>query len=367
MSCSRTTTSSKGPRSVSRPTDRPTVGVIVPAMNSSDFIDQALGSVAMQTRPVDQIVVVDDCSDDDTVRRVERWSGVLPLTLVRNTRRLGVWGARGTGIERLGTDLVCQLDGDDAFLPHHVEAMCDAYDASPGLISPRPLTWTGRGPFVPGTYTKGRLPLPGDQLVQLLAQNYVVVGALYSRALYDKVGGFRQIAYGEEWDLWLRLVAAGAVVSKPADPSYVYRVRSSSYAGGFARNEAETEVLGRFLAETGDPRLRRAVKIALLQRTGTDGLPEAHDPLAAAGVDAAVLTRAGLGRDHLVYVRRDPDLGWVLSGRDEETGGPATAVIADDGRPVLRMTGGQNDCEVTFVEDELLRRDTSSLRDVLRC
>lgn len=350
-----------------RPSDRPTVGVIVPAMNSSDFIDQALGSVAMQTRPVDRVVVVDDCSDDDTVRRVERWSGVLPLTLVRNPRRLGVWGARGTGIERLDTDLVCQLDGDDAFLPHHVEAMCDAYDACPGLISPRPLTWTGRGPFVPATYTKGRLPLPGDQLVQLLAQNYVVVGAMYSRELYDKVGGFRQIAYGEEWDLWLRLVAAGAVVSKPADPSYVYRVRASSYAGGFARNEAETEVLGRFLAEADDPRLRRAAKIALLQRTGPDGLPAAPEPLVAAVPDAAVLARAGLERDHLVYGRRDPDLGWVLAGRDAETGGPATAVIAEDGRPVLRMTGAGNDYEVTFVEDELLRRDPSSLRDVLRC
>ncbi|MEU0810388.1 glycosyltransferase family A protein [Streptomyces sp. NPDC005970] len=341
---------------------RDTVGVVIAAMNSAAFIDQALGSLAMQTTHADQVVVVDDHSDDDTVRLVERWRAILPLTLLRNRgpRRLGVWGARRAAIEVLETDLVLQLDGDDLVLPHHVAAMSETYAASPGLISPRPLTWTGQGPFRPATYTKGGLPLPGDQLVQLLAQNYVVVGSLYARELYERIGGYRQVAYGEEWDLWLRLVAAGARVSKPDEPSYVYRVRASSYAGGFARNEAETEVLNRFLGGSDHPVHRRAAKVALLQRTGIAAL----GPLAPVDGPLPEPVRAfAAGHDPaLTRAHHDPDLGWVLSF---DSGGEV--VVTDDAaRVIVHVVEKDGNYEAVEIADPLMRRDASSLRDILR-
>ncbi|MGY0057647.1 glycosyltransferase family 2 protein [Streptomyces sp. LZ34] len=344
---------------------RDTVGVVIAAMNSAAFIDQALGSLAMQTTPADQVVVIDDHSDDDTVRLVERWRAILPLTLLRNhgPRRLGVWGARRTAIEALETDLVLQLDGDDLVLPHHVAAMSETYAASPGLVSPRPLTWTGQGPFRPATYTKGGLPLPGDQLIQLLAQNYVVVGSLFARELYERVGGYRQVAYGEEWDLWLRLVAAGARVSKPDEPSYVYRVRASSYAGGFARNEAETEVLNRFLKDAEHPVHRQAVKVALLQRTGLAALG-ALTPVSGPLPEPVRVFAAGHERP-LARAYRDPDLGWVLCFASGDFG--CEVVVADDeARVIVHVAEKDGNYEAVEIADPLMRRDASSLRDILR-
>lgn len=229
-----------------------TVGVVVAARNSVEVLDQALGSIATQTVPVDEVVVVDDCSDDDTAACARRWSAVLPLRVHETGSRLGLWGGRRAGIAELTTDLVLQLDADDMFAPHHVEEMLAAYRRQPGLVSPRPLTWTGRGPWRPAEYAKGRFPLPGDQLAQLLCTNYVLVGAMYPRNLYEEVGGYRETRFGEDWDLWLRLVAAGAVVSKPDDATYVYRVRAAGYSL-FDKDVAETEVLDRFLAECADP------------------------------------------------------------------------------------------------------------------
>jgi glycosyltransferase involved in cell wall biosynthesis len=333
------------------------VGVVVAAMNSTEFLDQALGSIAAQTVPVDEVVVVDDCSDDDTAAHARRWTSVLPLRVLETGQRLGIWGGRRTGIAELTTDLVLQLDADDMFAPHHVAAMVEAYRRQPGLVSPRPLTWTGSGPWRHAEYAKARFPLPGDQLAQLLCTNYVLVGAMYPRKLYEEVGGYRQTRFGEDWDLWLRLVAAGAVVSKPDDATYVYRVRAASYSSLFDKDVAQTEVLDRFLADCADPRYRRVAKLALLQRIGpafTDGLPEAF----LAPAQDRLLADAGLTADRAYS---DPDLGLVVQA------GTHLAVIGRDPQRLVLAgpvhASGRVDAE--FIEDETLRRDRSSLRDVL--
>lgn len=342
------------------------IGVVVPAMNSVEFLDQALGSVAAQTVPVDEIVVVDDCSDDDTEAHARRWTSVLPLKVLSTGQRTGIWGGRRAGLAALGTDLVMQLDADDMFAPHHVEVMRDAYAARPGLISPRPLTWTGRGPWRQAEYTKARFPLPGDQLAQLLCTNYVLVGAMYPRRLYERIGGYRPTRFGEDWDLWVRLVAAGAEVSKPDDPSYVYRVRASSYSSLFDKDVAQTEVLRRFLDECDSPVHRRAAKLAILQRIGpafTEGLP----PAPVSAERQRLLAGAGWDPDRVVDAHTDPELGLVVR------------MVAADGEERLAVIGGVPErivlagpvrgggrIEADVVEDETLRRDRSSLRDILR-
>jgi len=335
------------------------VGVVVAAMNSVEFLDQALASLATQTVPADEVVVVDDSSDDDTAAHARRWTSVLPLRVLTTERRMGIWGGRRTGIAALTTDLVMQLDADDLVTPHHVEAMRDAFVRRPGLVSPRPLTWTGRGAWRPADYAKARLPLPGDQLAQLLCTNYVLVGAMYPRKLYEEVGGYRRTRFGEDWDLWLRLVAAGAAVSKPGDATYVYRVRPTSYSSLFDKDVAQTEVLDRFLAECTDPKYRRVAKLALLQRVGP---AEGLTPTPVTPAQERVLSAAGLHGE--LTGLTDPDLGLVV--RVSANNGEQVAVL-DGERLVLAgpvRAGGW--VEARVIEDNGLRRDRSSLRDVLR-
>lgn len=338
----------------------PRVGVVVAAMNSVEFLDQALGSLATQTVPADEVVVVDDASDDHTAAHARRWTAVLPLRVLTTGRRLGIWGGRRTGIAALTTDLVMQLDADDLVTPHHVEAMRDAYVRRPGLVSPRPLTWTGHGAWQPANYAKARFPLPGDQLAQLLCTNYVLVGAMYPRELYEKVGGYRQTRFGEDWDLWLRLVAAGAEVSKPDEATYVYRVRATSYSTLFDKDVAQTEVLTRFLAECADPRYRRAAKLALLQRVGPAG---DLTPVSVTPVQERLLAQTGLRGNLTGHV--DPDLGLVVNV--SAANGSSVAVLGGVPERVVLAgpvrDGGRVEAEV--IEDESLRRDRSSLRDVL--
>ncbi|MDQ8706960.1 glycosyltransferase family A protein [Streptomyces sp. LHD-70] len=344
-------------------TVRPSIGVIIPACDAAEYIDQALASVAAQRQPVDEVVVFDDGSSDNTGLLAARWAGVLPMTVIRSETRSGIWRARQRAIAALESDVVLQLDADDFLLPHHVSTMYSAYLRHPGLISPRPLVWNGVGAWQESAYRKNALPLPGDQLEQLLVQNYVVVGGMYSKELYAEAGGYQSIDFCEDWDLWLRMVAAGATVHKPREATYVYRVRENSVAGLMDRQAAESGVLTKFLAGCDRPRYRRAAKISLLQRIGARHIASLPEVVPDAA-QRRVLERLGVPVGRVRSTRADPDLGLLVEVPDDELPGAVWTVVDIEAGEVLvrgRLTGDA--LAVDFVGDESLVLRRSSLRD----
>ena len=229
-----------------------TIGVIIPAYNAGAWIDEALASVAAQKRAPDQVVVVDDASTDDTAEVANRWVDRLPLTVMTGRANTGPGGARRDGIAALTTDLVALLDADDVWLDHHLDVLQRAYERTgvEGLVSASALRW------VPGqaTATRGRpgpaeVPPPADQLRRLVERDFLFSGTLFSRSLHDRVGGFRDFRGTEDWDLWLRMVAAGARVVVPTLPTVLHRVHPASLSCGPNLVAEEIRVLETFLDE----------------------------------------------------------------------------------------------------------------------
>lgn len=113
----------------------PTISVLIPAYNVGRFIEETLASVAAQTRLPDEVIVVDDGSTDDTADKVNRFqrSGSLPIRLIRRSNG-GAAAARNTGFRTVSTELVACLDGDDLYLPHHLELLESAFFDYPDLV-----------------------------------------------------------------------------------------------------------------------------------------------------------------------------------------------------------------------------------------
>ena len=77
------------------------VSVIVATYNRAHLITRALDSVARQTEPPGEIVVVDDASQDDTATVVERWAAdsSIPVQLVVSPRNRGLGASRNTAMQ----------------------------------------------------------------------------------------------------------------------------------------------------------------------------------------------------------------------------------------------------------------------------
>jgi glycosyltransferase involved in cell wall biosynthesis len=90
------------------------IGVVVPVRDQAAFLGEALDSIAAQTLPAAEVIVVDDGSTDGSAD-VARARGVRTIT----TPGLGPGAARNAGAAALDTPLLAFLDADDRFTPDH--------------------------------------------------------------------------------------------------------------------------------------------------------------------------------------------------------------------------------------------------------
>jgi glycosyltransferase involved in cell wall biosynthesis len=243
---------------------RPAVGVVIPVHDGQAYLDEALASLCAQEEPAAQVVVVDDGSTDASVTIARRYQGRLPIEILRLGRRSGVSAARNAGVARLSTPLVAFLDADDVWYPRHLALAVDAYMRRGGLISPAALIWYSSGSTRSFQRWLGlRVPRDRRQLPALLQHNYVFVGALVARADLLAVGGFREPNIGEDWDLWIRLLAHGLRVTQLDEPTVLYRRHSANTTSQrVAMLPPIMELLRRAEVELGEryePAVRRSI------------------------------------------------------------------------------------------------------------
>jgi succinoglycan biosynthesis protein ExoO len=99
-----------------------TVSVIIPVYNVPDIVARALDSVMKQTVQPLEIIIIDDCSTDDTVEAIKRLNNPL-VRIVSTGKNVGCGPARNVGFKIARGDWLALLDADDAWLPERLERL----------------------------------------------------------------------------------------------------------------------------------------------------------------------------------------------------------------------------------------------------
>ena len=89
--------------------------IIIPTYNRASYLGAAIDSVLGQMVPGDELIVVDDGSDDDTPAVLRKYGS--RIAAIQGGHG-GAGRARNLGIERARNDLVAFLDSDDRWFPH---------------------------------------------------------------------------------------------------------------------------------------------------------------------------------------------------------------------------------------------------------
>jgi GT2 family glycosyltransferase len=203
--------------------------VVIPCWNGRRWLDGCLESVQAQTRPPDELIVVDNGSTDGSPGHVrERFLDARVVELGRNT---GFAGGANAGLRAAGSEVVALVNQDVRLAPDWLERACAALDAEPraasvatkmldlgdpsliydaGDVLRRDGACEQRGRF---TRDDGRFDEPGEVFGACAG------AALYRREAVLELGGFdeRFFLYLEDADLALRLRLAGwTCVYEPA-------------------------------------------------------------------------------------------------------------------------------------------------------
>jgi glycosyltransferase involved in cell wall biosynthesis len=191
----------------------PTVAVIIPVFDQARFLPDAIMSVLAQTRPADEIIVVDDGSTDDAAAVVAQFLGV---RLIRQENR-GPSAARNTGFRNCKARYVVFLDADDYLFPTGLEAGLASMAAHPDCALVHGgyrRVWEDGSP--PWTYIPSQNK--GDAYLAFLRKNHVgaIMTALFRRDCLLAVNGFdEKLRRAEDYDLYLRMARKYLIGSHP--------------------------------------------------------------------------------------------------------------------------------------------------------
>jgi glycosyltransferase involved in cell wall biosynthesis len=189
------------------------VSVVIPTLNYAAFVGRAIDSVLAQTRPVHEIIVVDDGSTDDTPAVLARYASRPHVRVLAGAGK-GVSAARNRGLAAARGDLVAVLDADDEWLPTKLARQLPLLleDPAVGVVGCANSVWRGDGRLIRTRYFPNP---PDDRLARMRAIALRVAwvgssnsGALLHRRVLDEVGGYAEdLVAAEDWEMWLRVAA----------------------------------------------------------------------------------------------------------------------------------------------------------------
>ena len=191
------------------------VSVVIPSYNVAAFLPQAIESVRAQTRPVHEVIVVDDGSTDGTGEVAARLGAIC----LRTPSNAGPGAARNLGVRAATGDVVAFLDGDDSWDREHCETTVQLLERFADVA----LAHARVRKFGTETYTPQppiALPpgVPSAALLTLLEYNTIPQsGVVVRRSVFLEAGGYNEsMRYSEDFDLWLRLARRHRFVSTGA-------------------------------------------------------------------------------------------------------------------------------------------------------
>ncbi len=186
---------------------QPIVTIIIPCYNQGKFLGESIDSALKQTYPHVQVIVVDDGSTDTTPEVARSYGDRIRLIRKENEGRAV---ARNTGILEAEGDWLLFLDSDDYLRLDAVEKHIEALSARPsGVVFHS--GWQSVDISGKVFNEDNPQPLDTDPFHGLIAGLCPHVGAvMVQRSVFATAGIFdERVVPQEDWDMWLRLAAAG--------------------------------------------------------------------------------------------------------------------------------------------------------------
>lgn len=203
---------------------RPRVSILMPVYDGvrPAHFALALESVFAQTRPPDDVIVV---SDGPLTAEQERVLAEHPMvTRVELPTRAGVGPALAAGLAVCQGDWVARADADDINEPSRLETQLSVLDATGADVCSSAMTeFMGSPDHVVGVR---RCPRTHREVARRMRWANPVnhPTAVFRRELAMSAGGYQDLPYLEDYDLWARMLRRGAVFVGSDEPLVRFRV-----------------------------------------------------------------------------------------------------------------------------------------------
>lgn len=202
------------------------VSVITPVYNVEKYIDETLESIFRQTYEDIEIVLVDDCSTDNSAQIIAKYKESHPeIVYFLQPKNMGAGAARNKALELASGQYVAFLDSDDLWLPKKTERQIKLMHEKNSPFSYAAIEMMDEE----SKTIKGKRNLKETCNYKYLLHNTIIAT---SSVIVDRtvLGDFRMPLRrgGQDYATWLKLLRGGAVAYGINETLVRYRVSNNS-------------------------------------------------------------------------------------------------------------------------------------------
>lgn len=198
---------------------RPRVSVLMPVHNGGNFLQTAVDSILQQSLHDLELILIDDHSTDNAIGSLGATDDRLRIT---SSPGRGIVAALNHGATLARGAFLARMDADDISLPQRLERQIALLEADPGLgiVACEVEIFAEQG--IGEGYRKyqqwiNKLRHPIDIAREMFIESPIPhPTAVIRKVLFEQLGGYRDSAWAEDYDLWLRAHVLGVRMAKPA-------------------------------------------------------------------------------------------------------------------------------------------------------
>lgn len=218
-------------------TKDPLISVIMPIFNVEKFVLEATTSILNQTYTNLEIIIIDDCSTDNTYEIIEKFAQTdKRIKLYRNDKNIKLVATLNRALQYVTGEYVLRMDGDDISEPNRVEKLYEFLrnHSDYMLVSSQVKTIDEYGKEIGCP----NLPNNLESIKKVCRYISPVLHIWLCRAeLYKELNGYRNILGAEDYDFVLRVLSSGYKVKNLSERLYSVRIRKGNTVSTIGLNQ----------------------------------------------------------------------------------------------------------------------------------
>lgn len=202
------------------------VSIITPAYNAAPYLEETIKSVQAQTFQNWEMIIVDDCSKDNTYQVANTFAASdMRIKVLQNRQNSGVAKTRNVALDAATGEYIAFLDSDDLWLPDKLKKQLEFMDSGKHA-----LTYTNYQKFKSSTGEKGKVIRGPTTMTAKKIYGDTSIGCLTVMVNRDIVGPFHMpnLKHTEDNITWQEILSRGYMAYRLDETLSLYREGNSS-------------------------------------------------------------------------------------------------------------------------------------------